>query len=199
MDPPFANTLGDLRENNARYILGEFGRGYGESCPIDDETKIIELQLADINRAGFITTCSQPGIETVQKPKGSKKYIKMNQRAFVEGFMRSDAFTSKIHEILSQSKVIVYAVSERFTFSCNAERTRTCVIMRGKKEYGWIGFSNSEFSIEDQVKHHFNVKFVDEMVREELIQEYCYVQFCYKKFGDYTSLWSYLSRFMHTL
>ena len=57
-----AKTFEELCEINARFIEGDidFSPIYGASS-LDDESKPLVPYLAALNRAGFLTTCSQPG------------------------------------------------------------------------------------------------------------------------------------------
>ncbi|MGH9971900.1 MAG: DUF6919 domain-containing protein [Pyrinomonadaceae bacterium] len=76
-----ASTFDELCELNARFIEGEidFSPTYGAGS-LDDESKPLISYLAALNRAGFFTTCSQPG----EDHRHSK------QRAFVDGLALKD-------------------------------------------------------------------------------------------------------------
>jgi hypothetical protein len=71
-----AETFEELCELNARFVEGEieFSPTYGAGS-LDDESKPLIPYLAALNRAGFLTTSSQPG-----EDRGHSK-----QRAFVDG------------------------------------------------------------------------------------------------------------------
>jgi hypothetical protein len=71
-----AKSFEELCELNARFIEGEidFSPTTGASS-LDEESKLLVTYLAALNRAGILTTCSQPG-----EDQGHSK-----QRAFVDG------------------------------------------------------------------------------------------------------------------
>lgn len=71
-----AKTFEELCELNARFIEGDidFSPIYGASS-LDEESKPLILYLAALNRAGLLTTCSQPG-----EDDGHSK-----QRAYLQG------------------------------------------------------------------------------------------------------------------
>lgn len=77
--PDFAS----LRELTARWCLGELSwSAVGQPAPRDPETEFIGDALAAINRAGLLTTHSQPAQE-VRQFNGSQT---VQARAFVEGY-----------------------------------------------------------------------------------------------------------------
>jgi len=69
-----ARTLADLGELTARWLEGTIPSVPGYIGEPDPETAELVPVLAKLNRAGFVTTCSQPGL------------IEDEQRAAVEGF-----------------------------------------------------------------------------------------------------------------
>lgn len=56
-----ASSIDELRDLMARFCLGDLVCWPGHLGPRDPETTPIGEQLAHANRAGFLTTCSQPG------------------------------------------------------------------------------------------------------------------------------------------
>ena len=71
-----AQTFQDVCELTAWWVeRGGYMPGYCANEEVDDETKPIVADLARLNRAGFLTTCSQPGVEQGDYAR----------RAFVEG------------------------------------------------------------------------------------------------------------------
>lgn len=59
-----ARTLADLGELMALWLEGEIGSrpGYQPRCGPDEETEHLVPVLAALCRAGYVTTCSQPGL-----------------------------------------------------------------------------------------------------------------------------------------
>jgi hypothetical protein len=64
-----AETLVDLGELVARWLEGKISSqpGYAEGCGPDPETTPLIGTLAAVNRAGLVTTNSQPGVGGVQR------------------------------------------------------------------------------------------------------------------------------------
>lgn len=90
-----ARNFRELCDINARFILGELSESPLHG-PIDDETKEIEEFLVRLNREGFLTTHSQPGVEM-----GSYK-----QRAQVDGFAdRRFALEIGARELYSELRI----------------------------------------------------------------------------------------------
>jgi hypothetical protein len=80
-----ARTLADLGELTALFLEGEITETPSHGGPPDPETGPLIPVLAAVNRAGFVTHQSQPGIPLDED--GSA------QRANVSGFADDDAFT----------------------------------------------------------------------------------------------------------
>jgi len=76
-----ARTLADLGELTAQWIEGRIGSQPGYYGPSDIEDPALIPVLARLNRAGFITECSQPGHDGTGYD-GSR----VQQRAAVEGY-----------------------------------------------------------------------------------------------------------------
>lgn len=74
-----AASFDALCELGARFAEGSIQHfpGWGWSC-LDEESIPLEPDLARLNRAGLLTTCSQPGCEDAAR--------ELAQRAFVSGF-----------------------------------------------------------------------------------------------------------------
>lgn len=70
------DTFEGLCKLTAKFLEGDFGYSLGQTGGPDDETKRIAEPLATLNRAGLLTTCSQPGESA--------------QRAFVDGYAPED-------------------------------------------------------------------------------------------------------------
>lgn len=60
-----ARTLADLGELTAQWLEGRIGSqpGYAPNCGPDDETRELIPALTTANRAGYLTTNSQPGYD----------------------------------------------------------------------------------------------------------------------------------------
>ena len=76
-----ARTLADLGELTAQWIEGRIGSQPGYYGPSDIEDPALIPVLARLNRAGFITTGSQAGLD-----EGDGRLARCRQRAAVEGF-----------------------------------------------------------------------------------------------------------------
>jgi hypothetical protein len=76
-----ARTLRDLGQLTALWLEGDLGTVPGYCGPPDDETAPLVPALAVLNRAGYLTSGSQPG-EAGQGLNGRR----WEQRAAVEGF-----------------------------------------------------------------------------------------------------------------
>jgi hypothetical protein len=74
-----ARTLEDLGELTARWLEGSLDSVPGHSGPPADETRCIAPTLAVLNRAGYVTTSSQPGLTSWEDG------CQWRQRAFVTG------------------------------------------------------------------------------------------------------------------
>ncbi len=80
----FARTLADLGELTALWLEGGIQQTPSHLGPPDTETGPLIQLLAAVNRAGFVTHQSQPGIPLDEHRSA--------QRANVSGFASSDAF-----------------------------------------------------------------------------------------------------------
>lgn len=88
-----ARTLGDLGELMALWLEGKISSrpGYQPRCGPDEETQHLIPTLAALNRAGFLTDSSQPGINE-RGFDGSW----WEQRAWVEGFLADDRLLGRL-------------------------------------------------------------------------------------------------------
>lgn len=79
-----ARTLGELGELTARWLEGDLASqpGYQANCGPERETLELIPTLARLNRAGFLTDCSQPG----EQPTIGLDGAIWRQRAAVTGF-----------------------------------------------------------------------------------------------------------------
>ena len=79
-----ARTLAELGELTARWLEGDIASqpGYEPNCGPDPETTELIPSLARLNRAGYVTDCSQPGLPPTEGYDGRL----WSQRAAVSGF-----------------------------------------------------------------------------------------------------------------
>lgn len=98
-----ARTLSDLGELTAQWLEGGLRSqpGYMPNCGPDPETTELIPVLARLNRAGYVTNGSQPGVEGVGFTGGWAR-----QRAAVEGFT-SATHASQIETIAERAGLIV--------------------------------------------------------------------------------------------
>jgi hypothetical protein len=75
-------TLPEFGEQTARWLEGSVSNHPGFYGRPADETAAITPQLAALNRAGYVTSGSQPGVAPTVEADGTTT----TQRAFVEGF-----------------------------------------------------------------------------------------------------------------
>jgi hypothetical protein len=75
-----ARTLADVGELTAQWLEGKIRSqpGYQANCGPEPETRGLIPVLAACNRAGFVTSCSQPGMALTREGR--------EQRAAVQGF-----------------------------------------------------------------------------------------------------------------
>lgn len=77
-----ARTIADLGAGMAQWLEGRIPSwpGYEAGCGPDEETRHLVPDLAALNRAGFVTTNSQPGTDGIGYDEA-----RWRQRAYVEG------------------------------------------------------------------------------------------------------------------
>jgi hypothetical protein len=95
-----ARTLADLGEVTARFLEGEIGETPSHLGPPVAETTPLIPVLAAVNRAGFVTHQSQPG---VAPGRGGSA-----QRANVSGFA-SDATFSRLMTLVAGAELVITA------------------------------------------------------------------------------------------
>lgn len=88
-----ARTLADLGQLTADWLEGRLGSqpGYMPNCGPDEETAELVPSLAALNRAGFTTTCSQPGLAEIGYDGAW-----WTQHAAVEGYLTDRALFQRI-------------------------------------------------------------------------------------------------------
>lgn len=75
-------SLTGLADRTVRWLVGDLHETPGHMGPPDEETDAIRDDLIAINRAGFVTTGSQPGLDPTPAWDGEP----WEQRAFLEGY-----------------------------------------------------------------------------------------------------------------
>ncbi len=122
-----AKTFEQLCELTAKFIEGTspFSPEYG-TCGIDEETEPLKTYLAALNRAGLMTTTSQPGFDSPE----------WKQRAFVDGFAQ-EATAKRIARIslYTDLHIVTAPVGVAIGF-------RTPIIVRDFQPHGWGGGSS---------------------------------------------------------
>lgn len=120
-----ARTFGDLCELGAQFFEGKVDHFNGYGGPEVETIKLAPL-LAECNRAGFLTTSSQPG-------KRRSKYGA--QRAYVQGFARED-LAMRLYCLGLESDLISLAVpvaTEDWRY------IRLPVTLDGEHPFTWCG------------------------------------------------------------
>jgi hypothetical protein len=137
-----ARTLADLGKLTARWLEGDLASQPGYCGPSDIEDPALVPLLAKLNRAGFMTTCSQIGS------------IEHEQRAAVEGFASLTAAARLISAANDAGMIVVAhdpAVIPRWRFRYGRSVTVTRVggrrftgfgaqVPRRHIRDGWIGY-----------------------------------------------------------
>lgn len=95
-----AGTFGALCELNARFIEGEMDSSPTHGGPLDEESGPLVPYLAALNRAGFLTTDSQPGEDLGHS----------RQRAYVDGLTNVE-MTRRIERLALVSDLYVVVVA----------------------------------------------------------------------------------------
>ncbi len=99
-----ARTLAELGELTARWLEGDIASqpGYMPNCGPDPETAELIPTLAKLNRAGYVTECSQPGLAPTLGYDGRL----WSQRAAVSGFA-DDATLAQIRAAVERTGQLV--------------------------------------------------------------------------------------------
>jgi len=91
-----------LQDCMIKYLQGEYKCNPWVCDKIDPETVPILQSLIDINRSGFITLVSQPGVNIIW-PDGTVEY----QRAFITGFIPKDKCDRFIDSLIRIGKIVI--------------------------------------------------------------------------------------------
>lgn len=128
-----ARTLSDLSEATIEFLEGRLQETPVHWGPIDPESNQLVPILVSMNRAGLITTCSQPGMTDVEH-RGA-------QRAFVEGFCDRET-AEKIETGLLLDELVVISCAP----SCESFISIT-VTVDDDKPFTFLGrFGNDELN-----------------------------------------------------
>ncbi len=95
---PAARSLRDLADATVDFLEGKLQETPSHMGPPDSESASLIPMLVRMNRSGFMTTSSQPGLIAV--PEGSA------QRAYVEGFCNEET-AYKIQTALLYEELVV--------------------------------------------------------------------------------------------
>lgn len=130
-----AETVADLGELGALWLEGEIPSqpGYAELCGPDVETEHLVPVLARLNRAGFFTSGSQPGI--TPDSGGENDHW---QSAAVDGFVDDLTVLSRINSACTASGLhcIVHPRATRWR---NDYRSAVSVTRFGGQDCTWFG------------------------------------------------------------
>lgn len=101
-----ARTLTELGELTARWLEGDIASqpAYMSNCGPDPETAELIPTLAKLNRAGYVTECSQPGLPPTEGYDGRL----WSQRAAVSGFA-DDATAARILAAVGGTGLVLIA------------------------------------------------------------------------------------------
>jgi len=99
-----ARTLAELGELTVRWLEGDIASqpGYGPNCGPAPETNELIPTLAKLNRAGYVTECSQPGVAPTEGQAGLVWW----QRAAVSGFA-DDATAARIRAAVGDTGLVL--------------------------------------------------------------------------------------------
>lgn len=98
-----ARTLTDLGELTARWLTGQLASrpGYQAGCGPDEETTELLAPLAAANRAGYLTTDSQPGcVEEAARAT-------WRQRAAVQGYIGDPDLLRRIKQAAAREGLLL--------------------------------------------------------------------------------------------
>ena len=123
-----ATTFADLCELSAQYVGGELAFSPSQGGAIDEETSEIALPVAALNRAGLLTSCSQPALMDGD----------VAQRAFVDGLApESTALEFATRSLYAD--ILIFVVPPLYERGYMVPVTRT-----DGHPHTWIGHCNPE-------------------------------------------------------
>ena len=92
----------ELQDCMVKYLNGEYKRNPWSCDTIDSETAPTVQCLVEINKSGFVTVVSQPGVNTIWADLSEE-----HQRAFISGFILKDRCDRFIESLLGVGKVVI--------------------------------------------------------------------------------------------
>lgn len=128
-------TLLGLGELMALWLEGTitYQPGYMRGAGPDEETADLVEVLAAVNRAGYFTTCSQPGVPF----QGAEA-----QRAAVEGFC-DEEIAARIQAALLPTDLVLFLAPPH-----SGRGVQICVTMDNGEPFTWIGGALTDESID---------------------------------------------------
>ena len=131
-----AKTIVELGELGALWLEGEIPSqpGYTEDCGPDEETEHLIPVLARLNRRGFFTCGSQPGIAGELVGRWEQWW----QRAAVDGFVADPDLITRIDEAVSRSDGLHLIVDTASRWR-NDYRPAQVVTTWGGQDHTWFG------------------------------------------------------------
>lgn len=180
-----ARTLQDVADLTALWLEGALGSqpGYARNHGPEDETESLIPTLARANRAGFLTTCSQPGGRSRQRnPHG---VLLWHQRPAVEGFIHpgpllDDLLAAAAH----QGLLAVTATSDMR----GVRDLRVPVTLDGGRPFTWFGGRYNPY-LHDRLCPHAAAVDIDAAIQVALIDEH---------YADTRDLWDMLDSTCHS-
>lgn len=118
-----ARTLADLGELTALWLEGRISSqpGYAPGYGPDPETRSLIPTLASLNRAGYFTTSSQPGLPTEDDVKGSR----WKQRAAVDGHVADRLLLDRITTAARRADLLIDLGCEPIVVTTQDGQART--------------------------------------------------------------------------
>lgn len=138
-------TWKEAGELAARWFEGKstFMPGNYDPQPDEETTPLLET-LAAINRLGYFTDQSQPGVAIADG---------CGQRAFVSGYCSETVAAVIASELLSTELVVITIPPS------SAPAGQICVTIDGGEQSTWVGIAGSSHDIADQYFHETNERF----------------------------------------
>jgi hypothetical protein len=177
-----------LQDCMVEYLNGEYTRNPWCCAGIDSETVPMIHSLVEINRSGFVTVVSQPGVNTIWADL-SEEY----QRGFMTGFILKDRCDMFIESLLRVGKVVIckqeldsgqppklYGDYDRLSMTRGPlERESDCEVVRGTGRF--INLTKEVIREGDPFLNR-----LDEYDRSRLVKENGkYVRYYTNKWLDY--------------
>lgn len=174
-----AQSFDEICELHAQFMEGrlKFIPGYG-ATELDGESTPIRPYLAELNRAGFLTLCSQPGV----------KEAAYQQRAFVDGVAQYDV-ADAIKKVMLHSDLLVVVAQPRELWDYPIP-----VTVAEFQPFTWaghVGFFDEEKGVLAAVREYAEI--CSEQVIRELRTacEICVIDLCW---GREWYLWEVLAQ-----